>query len=74
MAQLKQQPRFEEIRALGSEIIATRTDNGRTTDKFRFHDLCWQSQAELKKTIRYEATNMCAAITFRYMNIVDSGK
>ncbi len=31
MAQGKQQPKFErKIRALGSEIIATRTDDGRT--------------------------------------------
>ena len=32
------------ICSIGSEIIATRTDDG----KFRFHELCWHSQAELK--------------------------
>ncbi len=33
----------KQIRTLGSEIIATRTeddDNGRQTDEFRFHELC----------------------------------
>ena len=38
---------MKEIHALSSEIIATQTD-GRTTDKLRFHKLCWHSQAELK--------------------------
>ncbi len=48
MAQRKPQLKFEnlkEISALSSEIIATRTDDGRrtdgrTTDEFRFHELC----------------------------------
>ena len=39
IAQGKQRPKFE-IRPLGSEIIATRTEDGRTMDKFRFHELC----------------------------------
>ena len=38
---------LKPIRTLGSEIIATQIDR-LTTDKFRFHELCWQSQAELK--------------------------
>ncbi len=43
---------WNKIHAVNSEIIdATdgRTD-GRTTDEFRFHELCWHSQAELKIT------------------------
>ncbi len=36
MAQQNQQPNLKEIRALGSEIIAT----DRQTDTFRFHELC----------------------------------
>ncbi len=36
----KQQPNLKESRALGSEIIATRTEDGRTTDKLRFYELC----------------------------------
>ena len=38
---------LKEIRALGSEKIAARTDKGWQT-KLPYHDLCWQSQAELK--------------------------
>ncbi len=30
----KQQPKLKQIRALGSEIIATRTDDGRTNLDF----------------------------------------
>ncbi len=37
---------LKEIRALGSEIIATRR-----TNKFRFHELRWHSQAELMKLL-----------------------
>ncbi len=40
---------LKEIRALGSEITAPRTAR-RSTDEFRFHELCWHSQAELKMT------------------------
>ncbi len=29
-----------------------RTDDGRTTDEFRFHELCWHSQSELTKCSR----------------------
>ena len=39
---------LKEIRALGSEIIVSRTDGRQTTDKLRFHELCRHSQAELK--------------------------
>ena len=38
---------FSEIRLLGSEIIATRMMDWRTTDKFWLHELCWHRQAEL---------------------------
>ncbi len=46
----------EILRALGSEIIAShgRTDHRRRTDglaKFRFHEVWWHSQAELKLPI-----------------------
>ncbi len=42
MAQDKQQLKFEEIRSLGTEIIATQMDD------FRFHEPFCHSQAELK--------------------------
>ncbi len=52
------------IRALCSEIIATRTEDGRqTTHKFPFHELCWHSQAELKMpltTTGSKAHHICA--------------
>ncbi len=38
---------FKEIHAITSEIIDA-TDGRQTTDEFRFHGLCWHSQAELK--------------------------
>ncbi len=45
----KTQLKFKKkIRALCSEIIATRMDDRHTTDKFRFHKLFGHSQAELK--------------------------
>ena len=37
MAQGKPQVKFESIRELSSETIATRTDGRQTTDKLRFH-------------------------------------
>ncbi len=45
MAQGKPQPNLNEIRAFSSEIIATRTTDGRTTDdgrltKVPYHELC----------------------------------
>ncbi len=40
MTQEKQQPK--EIHALGSEILATQTMDGQTTDEFQSHELCWQ--------------------------------
>ncbi len=45
MAQGKPQQKFEWIHAITSEIIDA-TD-GRTTDEFRFHELCWH-KVELK--------------------------
>ena len=38
MTQEKQQPK--EIHALGSEILATQTMDGQTTDEFQSHELC----------------------------------
>ncbi len=38
---------LKEICAFSSEITATRTMDGRRT-KVPYHELCWQSQAELK--------------------------
>ena len=58
MGQGKKQPNLKEIRSLGSEIIAIRTDDGRTdvgrtADRVRFHEhehshSHEHSQAELK--------------------------
>ncbi len=48
MVQGKQQPKFQEIRTFGSEIIMSRTEGWRGTDELRFHELCWHSQAELE--------------------------
>ncbi len=42
---------LKEYRAFDSEIIATWTDewmDNRRRTKVPYHDLCWQSQAELK--------------------------
>ncbi len=47
MVQGKLQLNLKEIHAIGSEIIYA-TDGRRTADEFRFHELCWHSQAELK--------------------------
>ncbi len=49
MAQGKPQPKFEEISALGSEIIATQTDGRQTNfDVMSSADIVKQSEAELK--------------------------
>ncbi len=51
---------LKEIRVLFSEVIATQTegrwmDDGQTTVKFRFHELCWHSQAELNMGTKLRA-------------------
>ncbi len=49
MTQGKQQPKFERNPCLRFRGVTDdgRTDDRRMTDKFQFHELCWDSQADL---------------------------
>ena len=55
MAQGKQQPKFERNPCIRFRDILR---HGRTTDKFRFPELCRHSQAELKIQ-----TSNCSAVS-----------
>ncbi len=52
MAQGKQQPKFERNPCVRFRDNCD-TNRRQTTDKFRFYELCWHGQAELKMAWRF---------------------
>ncbi len=72
MAQGKPQPKFERNPCNNFTDNRChrwtddgRTDGWRTTDEFRFHELCWHSQAELKSEVRHSINylDQCRALS-----------
>ncbi len=56
MAQGKQQLKFEIWKKSVNRFRDNRyrTDGSRTPNEFRFYELCWYSQAELKKMSKFQ--------------------